>query len=175
MRQKRLGKRITTWFLCLAMVMTTINLPVFTSVVKAADLETPTIFEIWDGHHVKYDSQSKEYICVDTDCYDTVSPGYYDADGNSIEYGSESLVFFLMGNLTSYDSDFGFSGCSNLTTVDLGSLTSYEVDFGFGGCPNLTTVDLGSLTSYDSNFGFWRCEKLTTVDLGSLILPYVRR
>ena len=87
------------------------------------DLEISTIFEIWDGHHVKYDSQSEEYICVDTDCYDTVSPGYYDADGNSIEYGSESLVFFLMGNLTSYDGDFGFWGCENLTTVDLGSLT----------------------------------------------------
>jgi len=38
MNQKRkIGKRIVAWFMCLAMILTTVNLPAFTTSVKAAE------------------------------------------------------------------------------------------------------------------------------------------
>lgn len=40
MKQKSLGKRIAAWFMCLAMVLTTINLPAFTNEVKAEGTTT---------------------------------------------------------------------------------------------------------------------------------------
>lgn len=40
---KRLGKRIAACFLCLAMVLTTISLPAFTTEVNAADLPISSV------------------------------------------------------------------------------------------------------------------------------------
>lgn len=43
MKQKRLGKRIVAWLMCLAMVLTTINLPAFTTEVKAEEAEEGSV------------------------------------------------------------------------------------------------------------------------------------
>ncbi len=39
MKQRKLGKRIAAWFMCLAMVLTTVNLPAFMTEVKAASVD----------------------------------------------------------------------------------------------------------------------------------------
>jgi len=56
MRQKKLGKRIAMWLLCLAMVLIIINLPAFTTEVEAAAVvaTTPLTFTAEEADFIRY-------------------------------------------------------------------------------------------------------------------------
>ncbi len=169
MNKRKVTKRITAWFMCLAMLLTMVNLPAFTTEVKAEEApkaEDTKVFEVTiddEEHHLKYDAGLEKYICQDEDCEDQFEPGYYNYYGTCDEWDA---VYALLGNLTVGET-IEFWWCESLEIVDLGSLTSVK-NIIIDGCISLTTVDLGNLTSASEEIQLGICNELTTVDLGNL-------
>lgn len=60
-------------------------------------------------------------------------------------------------------SDYGFSGCINLTTVEMINC-SYISSYGFSGCTNLTNISLPNCTLLQTGV-FKNCTKLSILDL----------
>lgn len=175
MKQKRLGKRIAAWLLCLAMVLTTINLPVFTTEVKAV-APAGTEFEV-DG--IKYKTPSfvaKPEYKVSVSGYTTASgavtiPSSVIYDGEA--YDVKSILNKAFKNNTSITSvtlpdtinvitSNAFTGCDNLETVIAPKVT-FIADFAFSGCTSLTTVVAPELTEICKN-AFLDCTSLQTID-----------
>lgn len=169
-KKRKITKRIAAWFMCLAMVLTTVNLPAFTTEVKAEEApkaEDAKVFKVTiddEEHHLKYDSGLEKYICQDEDCEEQFEPGYYNYYGTC---DKSDAVYALLGNLTVGET-IEYSDYSQLEIVDLGSLTSVK-NILIENCISLTTVDLGNLTSVSDKINIGVCNKLTTVDLGNLI------
>ena len=175
MKQKRLGKRIAAWLLCLAMVLTTINLPVFTTEVKAV-APAGTEFEV-DG--IKYKTPSyvaKPEYKVSVSGYTTASgavtiPSSVIYDGEA--YDVKSILNKAFKNNTSITSvtlpdtinsivDNAFSGCVNLETVIAPKVKDISYT-AFNGCTSLTTVVAPELTEIFKS-AFWGCTSLQTID-----------
>jgi hypothetical protein len=62
--------------------------------------------------------------------------------------------------------DYGFYGCSALTTIDISNVTSIGSS-AFSNCSALTTIDTSKVTSVGQS-AFSRCSALTALDLSSL-------
>lgn len=79
----------------------------------------------------------------------------------------------IFANVTSVNFDdectsaFGFTGCTNLTSVTLGKRTKTIADNAFKDCTNLTQINLSSITSIGDN-SFAMCNKLK-----ALLLPCI--
>ena len=86
-----------------------------------------------------------------------------DASGNLRIYGS--------GEMEDYEGEDTpwFDYCEEITTVtvDTNSNVTYVGNYGFAGCTNLSTASLGSVTSV-GEWVFMACESLNSVDLGYL-------
>ena len=149
MKQKRLGERIAAWFLCLAMVLTAINLPGFTTEVKAAEKITT-----WAQLKAAMESATEPTTIVLTQDIvataedATIEPAAttiildlngYTLDRNLSEPKDNGQVFFMHyeeTNLTIKDS----------SPAKTGAITgAYTGTDGYGGCIGLNQGTLNLL------------------------------
>lgn len=167
MKQRKLGKRIETWFICLAMVLTTINLPAFTTVAKAEDVEIGGIKYVLNSLGEAVVSSGVNYsgnitIPSSVTYGDIVYPVTYIMPGAFFD--CVNLTGITIPNSVTTIGNGAFRGCTKLTSITIpDKVKTLEPEI-FENCTSLTSVTIpNSVTTIDS--AFKGCTALTSITI----------
>ena len=128
-------------------------------------------------------------------CYKDENGILFSKNGDTlIKFPSHSAFSeYVIPNTVTYISEYAFSSCNNLTSVDIPNsvieighdafnrcknLTSVNIpnsikkigDYVFMGCENLTSVDIPNSVTSIGYGAFWLCENLTSADIPNSVI-----
>jgi len=191
MNKRKVIKRIAAWLMCLAMVMTTINLPAFTTEVKAEEAEEGSV-TFWSCECVFYPGTSGKRCdyCVkgqhdncrfrglgDTYCYEDTrswSDIYWECNITDTSIGRKAFGYadpyltpksIIIPNGITNIEDEAFQGCELLESIIIPNSVTSIGDSAFSDCHLLTSVTIPNGVTTIGSQTFFCCDSLTSITI----------
>lgn len=94
-------------------------------------------------------------------------------DYRDYETGASGLTAAEVGDCPTKIAGYGFSGCTNLTSVTLTNNIESIGAFAFDSCRSLSNITIPSSVTYISQNAFIRCSKLSSVTINATTPPSI--